>query len=66
MQEPFGLEVHADRKPVSSIDPVCRMTVNEKEASGKTEYEGQTYYFCSADCQRAFEENPGKFAGLQR
>jgi Cu+-exporting ATPase len=42
------------------------MTVNEKEASGKTAYQGQTYYFCSADCQRAFEENPGKFAGLQR
>ena len=37
-------------------DPVCGMEVDEKTAAGKSEYKGQTYYFCAPGCKRAFEK----------
>jgi len=42
-------------------DPVCGMEVNIKTAAGKSEYKGQTYYFCSAGCKRAFDTDPEKY-----
>jgi len=44
-----------------AIDPVCKMEVDEKAAKFKTEYKGETYYFCAPGCKRAFEENPEKY-----
>jgi YHS domain-containing protein len=44
-------------------DPVCGMGVNPKEAAGKSEYQGQTYYFCSPGCKQAFDKKPEKYAG---
>lgn len=48
-------------EPETAIDPVCEMTVDVAAARFKTEYEGVTYYFCAAGCQRAFEVNPSAF-----
>jgi YHS domain-containing protein len=28
-----------------AIDPVCHMTVDERTAAGKSEYQGKTNYF---------------------
>lgn len=42
-------------------DPVCGMEVNEKTAPAKTEYQGQTYYFCAPGCKVAFEKDPSKY-----
>ena len=39
-------------------DPVCGMDVDPKTAAGKSEYKGQTYYFCSAGCKRSFDKDP--------
>ncbi len=44
-------------------DPVCGMEVDEKTAAGKSEYQGQTYYFCSAGCKKAFDKEPQKYVG---
>lgn len=44
-------------------DPVCGMDVDPKQAAGKSEYQGQTYYFCSAGCKKAFDKEPVKYAG---
>jgi YHS domain-containing protein len=46
-----------------AIDPVCKMTVDEKTAKLKSEYKGKMYYFCAPGCKKAFEENPAKFLG---
>jgi Cu+-exporting ATPase len=46
-----------------TMDPVCGMRVEEKSAAGSVEYEGQTYHFCSARCQKAFEADPAAYAG---
>jgi YHS domain-containing protein len=29
--------------------------------AGESEYNGQTYYFCSLGCKKAFDENPEKY-----
>ncbi len=46
-------------------DPVCHMDVDEKTAAGKSEYKGETYYFCAAMCKKRFDENPEKFLETQ-
>jgi YHS domain-containing protein len=44
-----------------AIDPVCKMTVDEKTAKFKTDYKGETYYFCAPGCKKAFEKEPEKY-----
>ncbi|MCZ7382503.1 MAG: YHS domain-containing protein [Candidatus Methanoperedens sp.] len=44
-----------------AIDPVCKMDVEEGGAQHRLEYQGKTYYFCSAACRNAFEKSPGKY-----
>jgi len=63
MEETYGLQDYSDDSAVLSVDPVCGASVDEKRAAAKTSYAGQVYYFCSKDCQRAFEESPAKFIG---
>jgi Cu+-exporting ATPase len=43
-------------------DPVCGMPVNEQSAAGTSEYQGRTYYFCSAACKSKFERTPEQYA----
>ena len=44
-------------------DPVCGMQVDEQNAAGQSDYQGQTYYFCSQGCKTKFDQNPEQFAG---
>lgn len=44
-------------------DPVCGMDVDPATAAYKSEYKGQTYYFCSAGCKKSFDKEPEKYAG---
>ena len=42
-------------------DPVCGMEVTYETAQARSEYDGQTYYFCSLGCKEIFDENPEKY-----
>ena len=42
-------------------DPVCGMTVTYESAEARSEYNGQTYYFCSMDCKEQFEKDPERY-----
>jgi len=42
-------------------DPVCGMSVEETKAAAKTEYQGMTFYFCSASCHKSFVANPKQY-----
>jgi|GEM_PF-2139380 len=44
-------------------DPVCGMTVKE-ERGLKSDYKGQTYYFCSDFCKNLFEKDPERYIVL--
>jgi YHS domain-containing protein len=41
-----------------AIDPICGMEVDPQTAEYKSEYKGKTYYFCSLDCKRQFDQEP--------
>jgi YHS domain-containing protein len=43
-------------------DPVCGMQIDEKEAAGKSEYNGKQYYFCAPECKEKFDHNPQQYA----
>jgi YHS domain-containing protein len=45
-----------------AVDPVCGMHVNKAHAAAHMDYQGATYYFCVADCQRRFAEDPEHYA----
>jgi YHS domain-containing protein len=45
------------------IDPVCGMEIEAQEAAGQSVYNGQTYYFCSPGCKKAFDKEPEKYLG---
>ena len=49
----------------SHTDPVCGMKMEEKDAAGKDEYKGKTYYFDSEDCMSKFHQHPEKYAGKE-
>jgi len=42
-------------------DPVCGMQVTAASAAGRSEYQGETYYFCSAHCLQKFESDPASY-----
>ena len=44
-------------------DPVCAMDVETDTAAGRTDYSGQTYYFCSSQCKEKFDLNPQQYVG---
>lgn len=44
-------------------DPVCGMTVDTTTAKNQSEYQGQSYYFCSPGCKKAFDKEPDKYLG---
>lgn len=42
-------------------DVVCGMMVDTETAQHKSEYKGQTYYFCAAGCKRSFDQDPERY-----
>jgi YHS domain-containing protein len=44
-----------------AVDPVCKMTVDEKKAAASYVYKGITYYFWSTGCKEAFSKDPEKY-----
>jgi Cu+-exporting ATPase len=37
------------------------MDIDPATAAGTSEYNGQTYYFCSLGCKKSFDANPEKY-----
>lgn len=46
-------------------DVVCGMTIDSETAQHKSEYKGQTYYFCAPGCKRSFDQDPEKYLSGQ-
>ncbi|MCL6596949.1 MAG: YHS domain-containing protein [Firmicutes bacterium] len=43
-------------------DPVCHMDVDEAKGTLKSEYQGETYYFCAPGCKAKFDADPARYA----
>ncbi|MBI5252834.1 MAG: YHS domain-containing protein [Euryarchaeota archaeon] len=44
-----------------AVDPICKMTVDERTAKWKSQYKGKTYYFCAPGCKAEFEKTPENY-----
>jgi len=55
-----GPKAFASQNERLAVDPVCGMNVEIGKAI-ETEFMGETYYFCCANCQQAFENNPQEY-----
>jgi YHS domain-containing protein len=45
-----------------AVCPVCKIEVEEKKARGKSEREGETYFFDSKACKKEFDNAPDQYA----
>lgn len=45
-----------------ATDPVCGMLLHASDVAAQTTWTGTTFMFCSETCQRAFVEEPERFA----
>lgn len=63
--DPFTGECYSntqtENQMATKIDPICKMEVEVDTAQYISEYKGEKYYFCSAGCQKEFEENPANY-----
>ncbi|MBS3805058.1 MAG: cadmium-translocating P-type ATPase [Oleiphilaceae bacterium] len=57
-------EEHQSEQAVK--DPVCGMSVDPHTAEHRSQYEGETWYFCSSRCRSRFDENPEQFLSGQQ
>lgn len=46
-------------------DPVCGMEIDPGQAVQAT-FESRSFHFCSEHCRRAFQEDPERYAGMER
>ena len=51
--------------PATVKDPVCGMEIDPATAADTSEYNGQTYYFCSLGCKKSFDKEPEKYLAKQ-
>ena len=43
-------------------DPVCGMIIDSETAVAQTTHDGRSFYFCSVECERQFNADPGRYA----
>ena len=55
----------ADLKTVIR-DPVCGMDIETSRAFQSVDFGAKTYFFCSKDCVRKFNDRPEYFAEVER
>jgi Cu+-exporting ATPase len=48
-------------KKMKVIDPVCKMTIEERDAVATSTYKGITYYFCAEHCLKKFSKEPERY-----
>jgi len=54
---------HHHHNAENVLDPVCSMKVDPHTAKHRADYDGHTYYFCSAGCRTKFVGDPQKYLG---
>ncbi len=50
------------RRMFMTIDPVCKMDVDDKQTNFHSEYAGRKYHFCSEECKDTFDSQPERYA----
>ena len=62
----FAAPAEKPAKQMGTFPTKCVVTgetiKSEKDAVGKSVYQGKTYYFCCSACKPEFDKNPAKYA----
>jgi len=37
------------------------MEIDEQSAAGRSQYQGETYYFCTESCKNEFDQDPQQY-----
>lgn len=53
--------MHNEETPSHAIDVVCGMEIPIRGKMIRSEYKGQTYYFCSLHCKEHFDNAPDRY-----
>jgi Cu+-exporting ATPase len=53
----FIPDVRQGEEKMKVTDPVCKMTIEDKEAVATSTYNDTAYYFCSMHCKEKFDNN---------
>ncbi len=63
--QPSGVVDHLTTEDATMkvTDAVCGMEFDAERPLGQTEYNEETYYFCSEACKRQFEADPQRYVG---
>jgi Cu+-exporting ATPase len=64
MQKLVKLNIGGLPKAGQVVDPVCKMTIDEKDTAAVSEYKGTTYYFCSVHCKKEFDMAKDPVCGM--
>jgi YHS domain-containing protein len=56
-----GAKANNDPGGAMTIDPVCGMKVDEKNAEYQTQFAGKKYVFCSENCKKEFDKRPDEY-----
>ena len=63
--DPFTGECYSNTQTENQmdtkIDSVCKMEVDTETAPARSDYKGQTYYFCAHGCKVAFDKDPDRY-----
>jgi Cu+-exporting ATPase len=54
-----------ERPAVTSVDPVCGMTISPDTAAASRDVDGTTYHFCSTRCAASFDANPRRYTAAK-
>ena len=46
----------------TAVDPVCGMSVDPSTAAGHSDWQSETFHFCSKSCKAKFDLDPQKYA----
>jgi xanthine dehydrogenase accessory factor len=52
----------APAESAEAVDPVCGMTVSAADSALHLQHAGRTWFFCGSGCQRAFADDPDRYA----
>ena len=61
MQKSIKLTMGWQAKTGQAVDPVCKMTIDKKDAAATSVYRETTYYFCAKSCKEKFDKDPEAF-----
>jgi YHS domain-containing protein len=60
----YVLNIKSVTGGIMTTDPVCGMRVDEKKAEVQAQFAGRKYFFCSEDCRKEFEADPGEYVEM--